>query len=83
MSETRNENCKEGIRTQLNLIFAMMRLLATILDMAPDNEMACATIISMAQGVSEQADVLCHDVGNYISELAEGYQHADTEIESR
>lgn len=71
MSEMRNDICKSSIRSQLNLIFAMMRLLATILDMAPENEMVCETLVSMAKGVSEQADVLCNDVGSYISALSE------------
>lgn len=71
MSELRNNVCKDGIRTQLNLIYAMMRFLTTVLDMAPDNEMVCETLASMAQGVSEQADVLRRDVGSYILALSE------------
>lgn len=55
----------------MNLIFAMMRFLTTVLDMAPDNEMVCETLAGMAQDVSEQADVLRRDVGCYILALTE------------
>ena len=71
MSETRNELTKGNIRCQMNLIFAMMRFLTTILDMAPDNVMVCETLASMAQGIYEQADILRRDVGSYILALSD------------
>ncbi len=71
MTETRNELSKGNIRCQMNLVFSMMRFLATILNMAPDSEMVCETLVSMAKGVAEQADVLCHDVNSYVAALTE------------
>ncbi len=71
MSELINDVSKNGIRSQLNLIFSMMRFLATILDMAPENKMVQETVSNIADGVTKQAAILKHDVGEYISTLSD------------
>ena len=71
MSEAKSELSKGNIRCQMNLIFTMMRFLATILNMASDNEMVCETLTSIAKGIVEQADILCNNVDSYISALIE------------
>ena len=71
MSEIRNELSKGNIRCQMNLVFSMMRFLATILNMAPDSETVCETLTSTAKSIVEQADVLCNDVNSYVSALTE------------
>ena len=70
MSELMNDVSKESIRSQMNLIFAMMRFLATVLDLAQNNEMVRSTLNSMSEGVLEQAAVLFRDVGEYITKLS-------------
>ena len=67
MSELQNDISKGSIRTQMNLIFSMMRLLATILNMAHDSQMARDTLDTTAEGIFEQAAILYHDVKDYIS----------------
>ena len=70
MSEMMNDVSKENIRSQMNLIFAMMRFLATVLDLAQNNEMVRSTLNSMSEGVLEQAAVLFRDVGEYVAHLS-------------
>ena len=70
MSEMMNDISKGGIRTQMNLIFAMMRLLATILDMAQSSQIACDTLDSTAEGIFEQAAILFCDVKDYTSAVS-------------
>ena len=70
MSEMMNDISKGGIRTQMNLIFAMMRLLATILDMAQNSQIACDTLDSTAEGIFEQAAILFRDVKDYTSAVS-------------
>ena len=65
MLETRNEVSKLNIRGQLNLIFAMMKLLASILNLVQDNKVARETLCKTAEGVLEQATILYHDIGKY------------------
>lgn len=71
MSELKNDISKGCIRTQMNLIFAMMRLMATILDMAMNNKIACDTLDSTAEGVFEQAAILFRDIKEYTSAISE------------
>ena len=71
MSELMNDVSKENIRSQMNLIFTMMRFLATVLDLAQNNEMVRSTLNSMSEGVLEQAAVLFRDVGEYVAQLSE------------
>lgn len=70
MSEMQNDISKGNIRTQMNLIFSMMRLLATILNMAQGSEMARETLDSTAEGIFEQAAILYRDVKDYTSAVA-------------
>ena len=70
MSETMNDISKGSIRTQMNLIYAMMRLLATILDMAQSSQVACDTLDSTAEGIFEQAAILYGDIKNYTSAIS-------------
>lgn len=71
MSKLHNEIRKDVIRSQLNLIYAMSRLLVTILDMAPDNEIARETLLKVSEGVYEQAAVLYRDMETYTSAVSE------------
>ena len=67
MSELKNDVSKSNIRTQMNLIFAMMRLLATILDLAIDSQMVCDTLDTTVEGIIEQTAILYRDVKEYTS----------------
>ena len=71
MSELQNDISKGNIRTQMNLIFALMRLLATILNLAKDNQLACETLERTAESVFEQAAVLFHDIKEYTEAVTE------------
>ena len=71
MSEIQNEVTKTNIRSQLNLIYAMSRLLTTILDMASDNQIAREMLLKVGEGVFEQAAVLCRDIGQYTSAVSD------------
>ena len=78
MSEMLNDISKGGIRTQMNLIFAMMRFLATILDMAQNSQVACDTLDSTAEGIFEQAAILYRDIKDYTSAVScEGTKDSD------
>ena len=70
MSGMQNDIRKGSIRTQMNLIFSMMRLLATILDLAINSQIACDTLDTTAEGVLEQAAILYRDVKDYISAVS-------------
>lgn len=72
MSELKDNISKMGIRSQANLIFSMMKLMVTVLDMAQGNKIARDTLSVMAAGVSEQASELQHDVGEYVAALSDG-----------
>ena len=65
MPEIRNEVSKLNIRGQLNLIYAMMKLLASILNMVQDNKVARDTLCKTAEGLLEQATILYNDIGKY------------------
>ena len=65
MPEIRNEVSKLNIRGQLNLIYAMMKLLASILNMVQDNKVARETLCKTAEGLLEQASILYQDIGKY------------------
>lgn len=65
-----NEISKGGIRTQMNLIFAMMRLLATILNMAKSSQLACDTLDTTAESIFEQAAILYRDIRDYTSSIS-------------
>ena len=71
MPEMRNEISKLNIRGQLNLIYAMSKLLVSILDMAPDSQVARDTLNKTAEGVFEQASILFRDIGEYTSAVAD------------
>ena len=70
MSDIQNDISKGNIRTQMNLIFSMMRLLATILNMAQGSQMARDTLDTTAEGIFEQAAILYRDVKDYISAVS-------------
>lgn len=65
MPETRNEISKLNIRGQLNLIYALSKLLVSILNLVQDNKIARDTLCKTAEGMLEQATVLYHDIGKY------------------
>ncbi len=69
MSETRNEISKLTIRGELNLLFAMSKLIVAILDAAPDNSVACDTLRSTAESILNQAAYLYGKVSEYAEEL--------------
>ena len=77
MSETMNKISKDSIRGQMNLLFAMMKFLSTVLDLALENQMACDTINSTAEAVFEQAAVLYRDVSEYTTELSRNTEEGD------
>ena len=65
MQETRNEISKLNIRGQLNLIYAMSKLLVSILNLVHDNKVARDTLCKTAEGLLEQATILYNDIGKY------------------
>ena len=65
MPEVRNEVSKLNIRGQLNLIYAMSKLLASILNLVQDNKIARDTLRKTAEGMLEQMTILYCDIGNY------------------
>ena len=65
MPETRNEISKMNIRGQLNLIYAMSKLLVSILNLAQENKVARDTLCKTAEGLLEQASILYQDIGKY------------------
>ncbi len=67
MPEVRNEVSKLNIRGQLNLIYAMSRLLASILNLVQDNRVARDTLCKTAEGMLEQVTILYRDIGRYTS----------------
>ncbi len=71
MSEIRNEISKLNIRGQLNLIFAMSKLLVSILEMAPDSKVARDTLSKTTEGVFEQAAILYRDIEDYTAAVSE------------
>ena len=67
MPEVKNEVSKLNIRGQLNLIYAMSKLLASILNLVQDNKVARDTLLKTAEGMLEQVTILYRDIGNYIA----------------
>ena len=65
MPETRNEISKMNIRGQLNLIYALSKLLVSILNLVQDNKVARDTLCKTAEGLLEQATILYRDIGKY------------------
>ena len=65
MPEIRNEVSKLNIRGQLNLIYAMSKLMASILNLVQDNKVARDTLCKTAEGMLEQMIILYRDIGNY------------------
>ena len=70
MPEMRNEISKLNIRGQLNLIYAMSKLLVSILDMASDSKVARDTLNKTAEGVLEQAAILYRDIEEYTAAVS-------------
>ena len=67
MPETRNEISKMNIRGQLNLIYAMSKLLVSILNLVQDNKVARDTLCKTAEGMLEQATILYRDIRTYVT----------------
>ena len=67
MPEVKNEVSKLNIRGQLNLIYAMSKLLASILNLVQDNKVARDTLLKTAEGMLEQVTILYSDIGKYIA----------------
>ena len=77
MSETRNDISKANIRSQLNLIYASMKLLSALLELAMDNALARKTLVSMAESVCEQTAALYRDVVLYATSFADEAEYDD------
>ena len=69
MSEIEKTTKDASIRGQMNLMFATMRMLATVLELAPDNQMAREAIASSAESVWAQSVLLHHIVQEYVTAL--------------
>ena len=65
MPEIRNEVSKLNIRGQLNLIYAMSKLLVSILNLVQDNKVARDTLLKTAEGMLEQMTIMHRDIGSY------------------
>ena len=68
MSETRNEVSKLCIRGELSLLFSMSKMIVSILDAAEDNEIARDTLLSVTDGLLNQAAYVCGKVNIYADE---------------
>ena len=71
MPEVRNEVSKLNIRGQLNLIYAMSKLLVSILNLVQDNKVARDRLCKTAEGLLEQATILYQDIGKYTSAVSD------------
>ncbi len=71
MSDAMNNISKDNIRSNLNLIYSMMRFLTTILDMAATNKIARDTLVITAEGLLNQAAELYADIGNYATAISD------------
>ena len=71
MSELRNEISKTTIRGELNLLYSMSKLIVTIIDAAPDSEIACNTLCSVAESIMDQATYVHTKICKYTSEIKE------------
>lgn len=71
MSDLMNNVSKDNIRSEMNLIYTMMKFMSTILDMVPDSKIARDTLCSTAEGVFSQATDLYRDVGNYAAAIVD------------
>ena len=69
MSELESSIKISTIRGQMNLIFASMKMLTSILELALENQMARDAISTTAESVWAQSVVLHHDVQEYLSAL--------------
>lgn len=69
MSETRNEISKLTIRGELNMLYAMSKLVASILDNASDNAIACDTLRSVAESILNEAAYLYGKISIYTDNL--------------
>ena len=69
MTEVSSNLSKVMIRSQLRMINTMMRLMSSVLDMAPDNVMVRETLESMSEHVWEASAVLKLDVGKYLTAI--------------
>ena len=69
MSELESSIKVDSIRGQMNLIFASMKMLTSILELAPENQMAREAISATAESVWAQSAVLHNDVQNYLAAL--------------
>lgn len=69
MSEIRNEISKLTIRGELNLLFAMSKMIVSILDSAEDNQIACNTLRSVSESILEQAAYVFGKVSIYTQDL--------------
>lgn len=70
MSETKKQISRMGIRQILNLIFTMMKLLATVLEMEPDGELVLDTLASVTDGIRKEVEALVDDVNRYIADAS-------------
>ena len=66
-----NKVCKDNIRASLNLLYSMMKFMNTVMDLVQGSQVARDTLAITAQGLSEQADLLLKDVGEYVSALSD------------
>ena len=84
MSEMMNKVSVDNIRTGMNLLYTMMKFIAMLLDLAPENSTARETLMDTASGLFEQTAVLFHDISAYAETLTnEGIQSSSAEIERR
>lgn len=69
MSELQNSVNKLSIRGELNLLYAVSKMIATILDMAETNKVASDTLRSAADTLLDQAARLYSEIDTYTTEL--------------
>lgn len=71
MLEKRIELSNDNIRGQMNLVYTMMRFIATLLSMAKDSPLARETISVTAEGLFEQCAILYRDISQYVELTSE------------
>ena len=82
MMEIKINDAKDDIRATMNLLYAVMRFISMLLDLAPDNQQAQETLVGTASSLFQQCAVLFHDISAYAETFSsEGIQGSPAEIE--
>lgn len=80
MSEQMNSISKDSIRTEMNLVYTMLKFISMLLDMVQDTPLARETLTVTADGMFQQAAELFRDINIYADTVSKGFQQPVEEI---